>query len=110
MNDYKELVFNLMFLAKYCHSEYNDLCVDDELKKAADAIEQLVKERDELTTKCCRLEQERDAAVADLKEAILGDVGECFACKHRNDVGCGAYSDGECWEWRGVQENNDEAD
>lgn len=82
MNDYKELIEHLRngggghFGLKMCY-------------EAADAIEQLVKER--------------DAAVADLQEATLRDVGECFACKHRNEVGCSAYSDGECWEWRGVK-------
>lgn len=100
MYDYKELVFNLMFLAKYCHSEYNDLCVDDELKKAADAIEQLVKER--------------DAAVDEIEH-------DCFHCKrsvlyrhlgtYYND--CELCRTGHCkgrdkWEWRGVQEDNDE--
>lgn len=66
---------------------------------AADAIEQLVKER--------------DAAIEDLREVSLGDRGECFACKHRNGTGCRAYSDGvcwECWQWRGVKEAEHEAD
>lgn len=94
MNDYKELVFNLMFLAKYCHSEYNDLCVDDELKNAANAIEQLIKER--------------DAAVADLKE-----ISDCGYCKWFRDFGIkvGCVCQESCnnisgvntmWEWRGV--------
>ena len=34
MTNYKELVSNLLFLAKYCHRNYNELFVDDELKKA----------------------------------------------------------------------------
>lgn len=87
MSDFKELISNLLFLAKYCHEEYNELFVDNELKKAADAIEQLVRER--------------DAAIADLTL-----VGSCVICKHQDyfyhGVRCG---DVKCrFEWRGVRE------
>lgn len=80
MNDYKELVARLR-RTNFAQKDRDD---------AADAIEQLVRER--------------DAAVADLKEATLDDAWECFACKHIHKAECSAYISGECWEWRGVRE------
>lgn len=99
MNDYKELLSQIA----YCTSEEGcdgcplnsdnilDLCVDELLEKASDAIEQLVKER--------------DAAIADLRYQSA-----CWNCTkngkdcHANmpmeqpNVMCGGF------EWRGVQE------
>ena len=91
MNDYKELIDSLRICVKYkkaaealCNAEF-----------AADAIEQLVKER--------------DAAIADLK-----DHGRnCKTCLHggRGKNDCLDREEVPCkWEWSGVQEDNDEID
>lgn len=91
MNDYKELIDSLRICVKYkkavdalCNAEF-----------AADAIEQLVKER--------------DAAIADLK-----DHGRnCKTCLHgrRGKNDCLDREEVPCkWEWRGVKEDNDEID
>lgn len=119
MNDYKELIKKLRNAGGGC--EGIKMAHD-----AADAIEQLViernvlefqnhlercehehtkKERDELVTKCHGLEKERDAAVADLKDSDLicqfcKHVGDKERCKH-----CTPTEDR--WEWSGVQEDND---
>lgn len=90
MNDYNELIKKLRNAAG--GDLGRKMCRD-----AADAIEQLARDIDVLT-------KERDAAVADLKDAILGDAWECFACKYINKAECSALLSGECWEWRGVRE------
>lgn len=90
MNDYKELIGELR---EQCSRMDYDCC---ELAfRSADAIEQLVKER--------------DAAVADLK-----DHGRnCKTCLHggRGKNDCLDREEVPCkWEWRGVQEVEHEAD
>lgn len=89
MNDYKELINKARLYRKLEHSSIV-LSVYDEM---ADAIEQLVKER--------------DAAVADLKEYC-----DCDVCKNNNDECLNSGLCKECsvgkstrhhWEWRGVQ-------
>lgn len=91
MNDYKELVEKLRNAAggdlgrKMC-------------KDAADAIEQLVKER--------------DVAVADLRAVITSSdawLNFCDFCKHQEPDGqcfhdCTPCNDKWGWQWRGVQE------
>ena len=106
MNDYKELVENLRAAGKSV--ELADGSFDiyiptvEKCHNAADAIEQLVKER--------------DAAVADLK-----NVKACKFCKNLSPhidkepcYSCLLYVIGQrCtnnFEWRGVQEDNDEID
>lgn len=87
MEDYKELIERLR-----THSEYADLPFswqNEAYAKAADAIEQLVKER--------------DAAIADLSK-----VGECCMCKHYCETGDEDCAYVSCcddnFEWRGVQD------
>lgn len=80
MNSYKEVIYDLR------HYFYDTEVV----LEAADAIEQLVKER--------------DAAVDDLKSAM-----PCKACKHLTDLGyCERCYLERHWEWRGVKEGDDE--
>lgn len=77
MSTYKELIYDLR---RYFYD--TELVLD-----AADAIEQLVKER--------------DAAINDIS------ISEsCLTCNHKN---CHAVHGCE-WEWRGVQEDEHEAD
>lgn len=90
MNDYKELI-ELLRDDEFCGKlDY----IDD----AADAIEQLVKER--------------DAAVKDMNTLCSTFADICSFCKNdsRNDgdvcVKCKGTDWLEFWEWRGVQEVN----
>lgn len=82
MTDYKELI-----------AEIRNCFPTNLERRAADAIERLVKER--------------DAAIKDLKHD-----GNCRCCKEI-DI-CGGLSHGYCgglgWEWRGVKEAEHEAD
>ena len=80
MNDYKELLAELR-KCKYC--------ARDIAKYAADAIEQLVKER--------------DAAVKDLKE-WCDELCYCEVCKHNSKCSKEFCKFANNWEWRGVQE------
>lgn len=87
MNEYKELISRLRNAGGGCDGI--KMCHD-----AADAIEQLVKER--------------DAAVADLYELFTKDESPCSFCVAEHCDKC--IIDYPYWEWRGVQEDNDEAD
>ena len=95
MNDYKELIEALHI---------------DEMFDAAKTIEHLVKERDQLHDQINRLVKERDAAIADIREA-LNRTEECLLCRwfdgthgcRKSDKSCEKSKTDE-WEWRGVQE------
>ena len=126
MNDYKDLIEDLR-LGLTCGPYRAVTVLKSMLSEAADAIEQLVKERDdereaadewqhryfELARKCSQLEKERDAAVADLTN-IVHDMGNTCICDYC--IGCVSNGfregcktdDGDRWEWRGVQEDDDE--
>lgn len=102
MNDYKELVADLKELSeeeKEFASNSGDIYCAERLALAADAIEQLVKER--------------DAAVEDLTFSYKHGLS-CFACKHDFAVDAAEYCI-DCkfnsnFEWRGVQEVEHETD
>ena len=101
MNDYKELLAELR-KCKYC--------AKDMAKYAADAIEQLVAEYNELDNargklfmEYHKMKKQRDAAIACLPKS-------CGYCKHYNGLSC---NNNDCrnisgvntgWEWRGEQE------
>lgn len=107
MNDYKELIENVRICDSGdccgCTLHGNKInCQEVLLEYAADAIEQLVKER--------------AAAVADLKQHVY-ESGECFACRHyiwetdrcdRSDEAAEPDED-TCWEWRGCRRRTDES-
>lgn len=109
MNNYKEIVERLMFAVRVGGSppiNSSGVILDKVVvKKAAEAIEQLVRERD-------AARKERDVAVADIKKCWL-----CASCRNHieSKEWCFCYhfdpemdSDGcttcENYEWRGVQE------
>lgn len=84
--------------------------------EAADLIEklsaQLVNQATEYSQALKITTEQRDAAVADLKDALdRGDAASfCEFCKHNDDWGkcehpCNPYSGETGWEWRGVKEN-----
>lgn len=137
MNDYNKLIDELKELLSLNDENLQSLIIENNdlqntLANALDAIEQLAKERDESkkncdscakkTTNCitwlqeelAKIQKERDAAVAD-----LGRYGRwCVTCKHRDKsdfspnctpIKCSTDKN-EFWEWRGVQEDNDEID
>lgn len=82
MNDYKGLVDSLRICVKY-NKAVDALC---NAEFAADAIEQLVRER--------------DAAVKDLNIAR-----SCLTCKSNSldfCAGCDSWASKSNWEWRGV--------
>lgn len=105
MNDYKELINKLRNACEWCNGSTPHCKVYKNMQQAADAIEQLVKERD-------AARKERDVAVADIKKCWL-----CASCRNHieSKEWCFCYhfdpemdSDGcttcENYEWRGVQE------
>lgn len=143
MNDYKEIIkeLNIEFnecdklIGRKIHLNLSDappkkyeilaedccgemVSIMQTISCAADAIEQLVKERDgwmisydgaqrayhEWFAEAQKLMQERDAAVEDLKSLAF-----CCKCKHNettegvNDI-CLYCREDDKWEWRGVQE------
>lgn len=89
MTDYKDLIEILRSYSTEVISYKIDGAFAYGVTAAADAIEQLVKER--------------DTAVADLKELAVCDYckwligGDCTDLEHEE-------CHGEHWEWRGVQE------
>lgn len=98
MTDYKELVDNLKYLAdteRYPivrrYPIVNELHAGSLMEDAADAIEQLAKER--------------DAAYNDISH-------NCKTCGKEHGImdALDRLQDGECdeWEWRGVKETEDE--
>lgn len=106
MNDYKELIANLREEAEAVQAiEWEiPICTDNHIREAADAIEQLIKER--------------DTAIADLKINWL-----CAVCKKRvikkewmlcvnKDIYEEAFKAPTCsnFEWRGVKETEHETD
>ena len=98
MNDYKELVEYLREEADAVQAIEWDIpiCTENHIREAADAIEQLVKER--------------DAAVEDLTFSYKHGLS-CFACKHDFAVDAAEYCI-DCkfnsnFEWRGVEVNDD---
>lgn len=116
MNDYKELIGDIGDCLIAHPSE--TLCKRI-LREAADAIEQLVSDYEilakmyaKVNEDLCVRTKERDAAVSDLKENRV-----CTVCVFGNDDAllpcddCYSYTDSyNCFEWRGVQEDNDEID
>lgn len=141
MNDYKELVEK--FRAKRNDGWQKDgsyqeqIITVQDILEAADAIEQLVKERDdnkeksaqwrrdylflmeqneELYKEFCKVRKERDAAVADIEEVIHDDLSEiCTICnKHKSCMKTTtktplAKLPCERGKWRGVKEDNSES-
>lgn len=116
MSEYKELVAELKELAeeeKELASNSGDIYCAEKLALAADAIEQLVKDRNVLQLQNhlerCEHEhtrKERDAAVADLYELFTKDESPCAFCVAEHCDKCIKPDriDYPCWEWRGVQE------
>lgn len=91
MNDYKELVEQLDGACCFKMVD-GDILKADLFARAADAIEQLVRER--------------DAAVDDIPRL-------CWSCKsNENKLKCDKCNRlleyRPAWEWRGVKEDNDE--
>lgn len=90
---YEELIAELDVWQK--DSENCELVPPNVFRECKHAIEQLVKER--------------DAAVADLKKCA-----DCDYCKWLVDGDCTDLEHEEChsehWEWRGVKEDEHEAD
>lgn len=103
MHDYKKLIDNLRYWASGCDRTNRGCQVCLYLYEAADAIEQLVKER--------------DAAIADIA-CLVNDpnVPAESLCKKFTNHGCCCYKyytgeqvrDCTGFEWRGVQEADDE--
>lgn len=100
MSDYKELInearncVDRNTKCAICHYKESqgerDFCIDIMIRDLADAIEQLVRER--------------NAALADLKE-----LADCDYCKYGKGNDCedtlhDYCTVGEDWEWRGVQD------
>lgn len=114
MNEYKKLIAILRD-DEFCESlDYKHYFY---VGNAADAIERLMKERDdfaevadewqhdyfELVGKTEQLKRERDAAVDDLEA-----FSDCTQCKHYKKSSCceDCNYDYSKFEWRGVKENN----
>lgn len=59
----------------------------------------------ELEAELYHLKRERDQAVEDMRQ-LAG--GQCLFCKHDEDEIFNKCGTDNCWEWRGVQEENNE--
>lgn len=128
MEDYKELIALLEGACMFKITEMTEesLYKVELFTQAADAIEELVKERDEWKTlgslankraedyremrrQRDKAIKERDAAIADLT-SIVHDMGNTCICDYC--IGCVSNGfregcktdDGDRWEWRGTQE------
>lgn len=88
MNDHKDLIGDI---GDCLIAQPSEAVCKRVLREAANAIEQLVKER--------------DAAIADLyaEAEYYGD--SCYFCSKNNNTPCRKCN----WEWRGVQEEEHEA-
>lgn len=134
MNDYKELISTLRTHAEYCDMPFS--WMNDAYNDAADAIEHLVKERDEWKTLGSlankraedyrEMRRQRDKAIKE-RDAAIEDIA-CLAndpnvpaeslCKKFTNHGCCCYNyytgeqvrDCTGFEWRGVREVEHEAD
>ena len=92
--------------------------LQDENAQQARCIENMTDKLNAMNDEVAKLQAERDAAVADLKdcvtEAAQGDDFDCcFACKYNNEYGgcdrpnytieaCGVEDFDNKWTWRGV--------
>ncbi|MBQ0089621.1 MAG: hypothetical protein KBT27_09850 [Prevotellaceae bacterium] len=94
MSDYRELIGDIGDLLIAHPSEHISKRY---LKSAADAIEQLVRERDAT----CK---ERDAAVKDIVYLANHPTGACNVCNGKHCQRNALESGGCDFEWRGVQE------
>lgn len=114
----KKLVEALREDAEWAHANEweTPITLGDHLVEAADLIEKLIAQLVNQATEYGRAlkitTEQRDAAVADLKDALdRGDAASfCEFCKHNDDWGkcehpCNPYSGETGWEWRGVKEN-----
>lgn len=73
-----------------------DGCTSDREKiDALEYIQQLERQIGELTEKVAQLEKERDALLADLRDA---DMLECAHCAHYIPVGAQCKGEGDCLE------------
>lgn len=99
-------------IGRCMHIQQGKFC-GSERHKAADLIEklsaQLVNQAIEYSQALKITTEQRDAAIADLKDALdRGDAASfCEFCKHNDDWGkcehpCNPYSGETGWEWRGV--------
>ena len=103
----------------YCNWSSDCACNSRMCADALDYIQQLENHIGELTEKVTQLEKERDALLADLRDA---DMLECAHCAHYVPAGAQCEGEGDClecdykncacngcygnsnWKWRGVQE------
>lgn len=91
MTDYTELIKNLKYLSDTARYPFvKKLHAGILMKEAADAIEQLVKER--------------DSSVEDLKLSALRGISVCRLCK--NIKLCDDVNFPCKWEWRGADETD----
>ena len=102
-----------------CHYEDDLLCTMHICGDARAYIQQLENHIGEFTENVAQLEKERNALLADLRDA---DMLECVHCAHYVPVGAQCKGEGDClecdykncacngcygnsnWKWRGVQE------
>lgn len=112
MNDYKELIKELLLESEKTWECDRDAWASNKYEEAADAIEQLVgyaakceKECEDAEKYIEQLVKERDTAVKCLPQ-------RCTLCKHYAAEDGACYDERKCadwachpnWEWRGVQE------
>lgn len=106
----------------YEHKECSQNAYCEVMINASNAIETLLSENIELKRSITflnkntlgklraeldRLKRERDQAVEDLRQ--LAD-GQCLFCKHDEDETFNECGTDNCWQWRGIQEENNETD
>lgn len=104
--DYKELVERLK--RRESDMLINHPMTAQACRDAATAITDLLARAEAAEDRAEKAKRERDAAVKDLKEDVMGKIWACdyckkndpedFQCKHDDLFGCSE------WEWRGQKE------
>lgn len=100
MTDYNALIDRLSkrYNANELKSSFATICSRNDLKRAADAITELLARTE-------KAEKERDAAVKDLRGVAIESCAECMYCLYRTAKSfCQNCQDGSSWRWRGIKE------
>ena len=90
----KELIKRLRHIAKYNPITFNA----EAENQAASAIEKLQAELEQVR-------KEKNALANDLFGLSATIETKCHYCKHNYTITCGVCSNGNKWEWRGIQED-----
>ena len=112
--DYTEIDVNIEVNA-VCFGilcNFTPVCGKERAKEAADLVHEIYEERKSLMTRveaaearAEKAENERDAAVSDLRGCAIESCAECMYCLYRTAKSfCWNCTDGSNWKWKGQKE------